>query len=133
MSDFFSTESYTDNVSTAGVTSGSRFGTGLDTGDLRRKFNFGDRVSELALSQDPFFRFVSKVAKKSTDDPSFKFTEKRGSWMKRYGYCVGLSATAMTAVIDEAKTTWDNDNVEGESSAEKLLRLGPKAVDITIP
>ena len=36
---------------------------GLNTGDLRRKYNFGDRVSELAIAQDPFFRFVSKVAK----------------------------------------------------------------------
>jgi len=39
----------------------------------------------------------------------------------------------VTAVIDEAKTTWDNDNVDGESSAEKIARLGPKAVDIAIP
>ena len=56
----------------------------LDTGDLRRKFNFGDRVSELALAQDPFFRFVSMVAKKPTDDPQFKYTEKRDSYHKRY-------------------------------------------------
>ena len=43
----------------------------LNTGALRRKYNFGDYVSELALAQDPFFRFVSMVAKKPTDDPSF--------------------------------------------------------------
>ena len=29
--------------------------TNFDTGDLRRKYNFGDRVSELAIAQDPFF------------------------------------------------------------------------------
>tara|TARA_R100001082_G_scaffold64188_2_gene36125 strand:- start:5035 stop:6567 length:1533 start_codon:yes stop_codon:yes gene_type:complete len=58
----------------------------VDTGDLRRKYNFGDRVSELAIAQDPFFRFLSKVGKKPTDDPSFKFTEKRGSYHKRYAY-----------------------------------------------
>ena len=45
-----------------------------NTGDLRRKYNFGDRVSELAIPQDPFFRFISKVSKKPTDDPTFKFT-----------------------------------------------------------
>ena len=61
-------------------------GSNLDTGDLRRKYNFGDRVSELSLAQDPFFRFLAKAAKKSTDDPSFKFTEKRPSWHKRYAY-----------------------------------------------
>ena len=75
-------------------TAGSRLGTDLKTGALRRKFNFGDRVSELALSQDPFFRFVSKVAKNPTDDPAFKFTEKRGSWMKRYAYVTNYSATS---------------------------------------
>ena len=55
-------------------------------GVLRRKYNFGDRVSELAISQDPFFRFVSLVSNKSTDDPSFKFTERRQSFHKRYVY-----------------------------------------------
>ena len=43
---------------------GSNLSTNVDTGDLRRKYNFGDRVSELSLAQDPFFRFVSKVNKK---------------------------------------------------------------------
>ena len=28
-------------------------GSALSTGDLRRKYNFGDRVSELANAQDP--------------------------------------------------------------------------------
>ena len=59
------------------------------TGDLRRKYNFGDRVSELNLTQDPFFRFLSKVSKKPTDDPTFKWAEKRPSWNKRYGYVMG--------------------------------------------
>ena len=60
--------------------------TGLDTGDLRRKYNFGDRVSEVAISQDPFFRFLSKVAKKPVDDPQFKWAEKRPSFHRRYAY-----------------------------------------------
>ena len=60
--------------------------TSFDTGDIRRKYNFGDKVSELSVAQDPFFRFVSKVAKKPTDDPQFKWAEKRDSWHKRYAY-----------------------------------------------
>ena len=63
--------------------------TNLATGDIRRKYNFGDRVSELAIAQDPFFRFLSKAAKKPTDDPQFKFTEKRPSFHKRYAYVMG--------------------------------------------
>ena len=62
-----------------------------DTGDLRRKFSLGKLVNELAIAQDPFFRFASKVAKKPTDDPNFKFTEKRGSIHKRYAYPVAFS------------------------------------------
>ena len=66
----------------------------LNTGSLRRKYSFGDYVSELALAQDPFFRFVSMVSKKPTDDPSFKFTEKRSSYSKRYAYMADLNASA---------------------------------------
>ena len=41
--------------------------------------------------------------------------------------------TLVTAAVDAAKSAWDDNNVEGESSAEKNLRIGPKPVDITIP
>ena len=41
--------------------------------------------------------------------------------------------TLVTAAVDEAKTAWDNNNVEGESSAQKIIRLGAKPVDISIP
>ena len=82
------------------VNSPGSSGSSLDTGDLRRKYNFGDRVSELNLSQDPFFRFVSMAAKKPTDDPQFKFTERRGSWNKRYAYPSAFSAD---------NSTWDAD------------------------
>ena len=74
-------------------------GTSKDTGDLRRKYNFGDRVSELAISQDPFFRFVSKVGKKPTDDPEFKFTERRPSYHKRYAYVTGWIENDNTQVV----------------------------------
>ena len=41
--------------------------------------------------------------------------------------------TIVTAVVDAEQTTWDNNNVEGESSAEKIRRIGTKPVDITLP
>ena len=85
MADLFHLES---TVDVAAGSSGSRAGRGLDTGTLRRKYNFGDRVSELSIAQDPFFRFVSKLSKKATDDPEFKFTERRPSFHKRYAYIV---------------------------------------------
>ena len=90
---------------------GSNLSTNVDTGDLRRKYNFGDRVSELSLAQDPFFRFVSKVNKKPTDDPSFKFTEKRPSYMKRYAYVTSWGSTK--AGLDHANATVTSSLIDG--------------------
>ena len=41
--------------------------------------------------------------------------------------------TLVTAAVDALQDAWDADNVEGESSAEKILRLGAKPTDIAIP
>jgi len=94
------------NLSNLGVSdvtgNGPGTGTGLSTGDMRRRYNFGDRVSELAIASDPFFRFLSKASKRPTDDPQFKFTEKRGSYHKRYAYLKSIGsgfATAVTGTI----------------------------------
>ena len=67
MADIFQLESgLTESSSPSGISPAS---SSLSTGDLRRKYNFGDRVAELAIASDPCFRFVSKIAKKPTDDP----------------------------------------------------------------
>jgi hypothetical protein len=74
--------------------------------DNRRMFNFGERVAELAPQQSPFFVYLSKVAKKSTDDPVFKFLEQRHQWQRRNAAVkTGISgatgvATAKTANDD---------------------------------
>ena len=103
-------------------------GSTLDTGDLRRKFNFGDRVSELSLAQDPFFRFVSMAAKKPTDDPQFKFTEKRGSWNKRYAYVTGWVENNGTEVVggtggDADLTAYNDGGAPGSLEAGDTFRL----------
>ena len=93
--------------------SGSAAST-LNTGALRRKYNFGDYVSELALAQDPFFRFLSMVSKKPTDDPSFKYTEKRSSYTKRYAYMGDYSSSAASVPAtnpDSADVTLAEGNV----------------------
>jgi len=104
MADVFSLGTYSDTASWSD-------GTSKDTGDLRRKYNFGDRVSELNIAQDPFFRFVSKVAKKPTDDPEFKFTERRPSYHKRYAYVSnhGTSAPSSMAGTNATVTHTDVD------------------------
>tara|TARA_R100000541_G_scaffold14654_1_gene24023 strand:- start:269 stop:586 length:318 start_codon:yes stop_codon:yes gene_type:complete len=40
--------------------------------------------------------------------------------------------TIVTAQVDAAQDTWDNDNVDGESADEKIARLGEKPADITL-
>ena len=57
--------------------------TGVSIDDTRRKFNFGERVAELAPIQSPFFVYLSNVAKKATNDPVFKFLEQRHQWQRR--------------------------------------------------
>ena len=41
--------------------------------------------------------------------------------------------TIVTAAVDALQDAWDDNNVDGESSAEKIARLGPKPTDVTIP
>jgi len=103
----------------ADVDSPGSAGSSLDTGDLRRKYNFGDRVSELSVAQDPFFRFVSAVAKAPTDDPEFKFTERRGSWHKRYAY---VSAHGTSVSVGTATAGLTAGNVEvGDTYFFKMM------------
>jgi hypothetical protein len=56
---------------------------GVSIDQTRRTFEFGDRVAELAPNQSPFFVYLSKVAKKPTSDPVFKFMEQRHQWQRR--------------------------------------------------
>jgi len=57
--------------------------TGVSIDNNRRLYNFGERVAELAPEQSPFFVYLSKVAKKPTNDPVFKFLEQRHQWQRR--------------------------------------------------
>ena len=56
---------------------------GVGINDIRRVFNFGERVAELNPASSPFFAYISMVSKKPTDDPVFKFLEKRHQWQRR--------------------------------------------------
>lgn len=74
--------------------------------DSRRIFNFGERVAELAPEQSPFFAYLSKVAKKPTDDPVFKFLEKRHQWQRR-NFTVHTQDTSAAASGSFANSEWD--------------------------
>tara|TARA_R100000152_G_scaffold20717_2_gene15537 strand:- start:2485 stop:3942 length:1458 start_codon:yes stop_codon:yes gene_type:complete len=72
--DAFKSNSFGVNASSAGIGS-------FD--NIRRLYNFGDRVAELAPEQSPWFVYLSKVAKATTNDPVFKFLEHRHQWQRR--------------------------------------------------
>ena len=65
------------------VSAGNALNSAVSMDQSRRMFNFGERIAELAPQQSPFFVYLSKVAKKSTDDPVFKFLEQRHQWQRR--------------------------------------------------
>ena len=77
-------------------------GTGPEAGDLRRKYNFGNKVSEINIASTPFFRFLSMVGKKPTDDPEFKSMEYRHQWQRRWAFVAdaGLAITALGVLTD---------------------------------
>ena len=77
---------------------------GVDINDNRRVFNFGDRVAELAPQQSPFFVYLSKVAKKATDDPVFKFLEQRHQWQRR-NFAIETAMTGTGGDVHEAVVT----------------------------
>ena len=115
------------DLTVADVTgNGPGTGTNLSTGDLRRKYNFGDRVSELSLAQDPFFRFLSKASKKPTDDPAFKWAEKRGSYHKRYAYPIAFSNDNATWVetLDGTEIDTQLDTYESAGSTAYVKMAG---------
>ena len=99
-------------------------GSGLQTGDLRRKYNFGSRLSELSIAQDPFFRFVSKVGKSATDDPEFKFTEKRSFWEKRHAYVVAWNDGS-----DDVMTHW---KLKSTSDADLAVATGNQIIQVNM-
>ena len=111
--------------------SGPNTGNGVSLNDTRRKFNFGERVAELAPMQSPFFVYLSKVAKKATNDPVFKFLEQRHQWQRRnfnLGDASGsASYTSGTTLLDgdtgtanTVKTYVNYDNTGQIQSAEYM-------------
>ena len=67
---------------------------GVSINNRRRIYNFGERIAELSPTESPFYVYLSKVAKKPTDDPIFKFMEQRHQWQRRYGILVDYKSVS---------------------------------------
>jgi len=92
-------------------------------GDLRRRYNFGSAVSELAIEQTPFFRFLSQVGVSPTDDPEFKVTEERSMWHKRYGYVVDVDQSNAAGSINGSSWSGDLAFVDGELAVDSTFAI----------
>ena len=103
--------------------------TGVSLDDTRRKFDFGDRVAELAPQQSPFFVYLNKVAKKPTNDPVFKFLEQRHQWQRR-NFKV---STALTWTFEAGPTIADadSDNLVLSCDYDRFGKISGSAGDAT--
>ena len=96
---------------------------GVSIDDTRRVFNFGERVAELAPQQSPFFVYLSKVAKKATNDPVFKFLEQRHQWQRR-NFEVETAMTGTGGDVHEAILT------DGAANATFAAQGSDLAIDL---
>ena len=70
----------------------------LNTGDVRRAFNLSSKaLAELRPQVKAFMTLLNLYRRNPTDDPEFKFLERRSSFQKRYGYCLGFAAATQAA------------------------------------
>ena len=102
----------TDVVQASSNSHASAHGT---TPDVRRLYNFGDRVADLSPEESPFFVYLSKVSKVPTDDSVFRYLEDRSKidWTSRDfsldGNVNGGSAvsagTTYTMTVDDAASS----------------------------
>jgi hypothetical protein len=76
------------------------------TGDLRRTYALGDRISDLAINRDNLFRILSKLRKMPTSDPVFKVLQERSSIHKRYAYIAGHRDWSGSGSVPTDSTTY---------------------------
>jgi len=89
--------------------------------DLRRLYDFSDKVAELAPEESPFFVYLSKVAKVPTDDSLFRFLENRSKidWTSRNFAISASSPSIGTIAANTNYTFWVDDS---SSSVDWLVK-----------
>ena len=104
----------TDVVQASSNSHASAHGT---TPDVRRLYNFGDRVADLSPEESPFFVYLSKVSKVPTDDSVFRYLEDRSK----------IDWTSRDFLINNGGYT--GDVVAGQSYKFKVDTSGGASVD----
>ena len=132
----------TDVVQASSNSHASAQGT---TPDVRRLYNFGDRVADLSPEESPFFVYLSKVSKVPTDDSVFRFLEDRSKidWTSRdfliAGQPVGdvVAGTSYSFAVDTsggASVDWLIKGmvfaVETAEGAQVMVRVDSSPTDV---
>ena len=115
------------------------------TPDVRRIYNFGDRVADLSPEESPFFVYLSKVSKVPTDDSVFRYLEDRSKidWTSRDFVMANAPGTVAAgtsysfSVADAATPTASIDwlikgmvfAVEVAEGAQIIVRVDSSPVD----
>ena len=84
--------------------------------DLRRLYDFSDRVAELAPEESPFFVYLSQVAKSPTDDSVFRYLENRSKInMTTRNFLLAANVNGGSTVSADSSYTFtvDADTVTG--------------------
>ena len=91
------------------------------TPDVRRIYNFGDRVADLAPEESPFFVYLSKVSKVPTDDSVFRYLEDRSKidWTSRN---FQLDGNVNGAAAVSAGTSYTMSVDDGSASIDWLIK-----------
>ena len=118
--------------------SGVTVQSSVSVNDNRRMFNFGERVAELAPQTSPFFVYLSKVAKKPTDDPVFKFLETRHQWQRRNFELTTADVTAaandgITGVSQDGVMAVPRANLKAKYDKYGKITTGYNAIGFIIP
>ena len=114
---------YTKGIKLSSDVTAATTSAGVGTApDLRRLYDFSDRVAELTPEESPFFVYLSKVAKDSTDDSVFRFLENRSKidWTTR-NFLIKGNQNGSAAVT--AGTAYDlTVDTEGGASVDWLVK-----------
>ena len=77
----------------------------LSVDNLRRQFNIGDYVAQLAPEQSLFFAYLSRVAKKPLDETVWKPLEYRPQWQRRNFVCTVADAKVIALTETQVGST----------------------------
>jgi len=132
----------TDVVQASSNSHASAHGT---TPDVRRLYNFGERVADLSPEESPFFVYLSKVSKVPTDDSVFRFLEDRSKidWTSRDFLIAGqpvdtvVAGTSYNFAVDTtagASVDWLIKGmvfaVESAEGAQIMVRVDSSPTDV---